>query len=206
MKKFNSSKYWERRYKKQGNSGCGSYSCLAEFKADIINKFIESQNDIIRKIIDYGVGDGNQLQLINTLDKIYIGIDVSPTVIKKCEELFIDDNTKSFMLADKIDDSIKGDLVISCDVIFHLVEDNVYDDYMRNLFNMSNKYVIIYAKDEDIYHKSHVRFRKFSNYINSNLQEWKLLKHIPNKYPQNIIGNNNTTTSPSDFYIYIKNI
>ena len=37
------------------------------FKAEIINNFIE-KNDI-QTIIDYGVGDGNQLKLINTKDK-----------------------------------------------------------------------------------------------------------------------------------------
>jgi hypothetical protein len=30
------------------------------------------------------------------------------------------------------------------------------------------------------------------------------LQHIPNPYPQNIIGRDNTNTSPSDFYIYKK--
>lgn len=54
---------------------------------------------------------------------------------------------------------------------------------MQKLFNMSNKYVIIYAKNEDINHAQHVKFRKFSNYIEQNLPNWNLIKYIPNKYP-----------------------
>ena len=50
----------------------------------------------------------------------------------------------------------------------------------------------------------HVKFRKFTNYINQHLQNWKLIKHIPNKYPQLKIGHNNNNTSPSDFYIFEK--
>ena len=37
QKHFDSKKYWENRYKKGGNSGTGSYSNLAEWKAEIIN-------------------------------------------------------------------------------------------------------------------------------------------------------------------------
>ena len=75
---------------------------------------------------------------------------------------------------------------------------------MKTLFNMSKKFVIIYAKNEDLNHAQHVKFRKFTNYINQYLQEWKLIKHIPNKYPQLKIGQNNNNTSPNDFYIFEK--
>jgi predicted O-methyltransferase YrrM len=196
---FNSKLYWEQRYKNNNNSGCGSYNNLARFKADVINDFIAKNN--IVSIIDYGVGDGNQLKLINTQDKIYTGIDVSPTVINKCRTIFANDTTKTFLLDTEIQ-NIKADLTLSCDVVYHLVEDHVYHEYMNNLFGMSNKYVIIYAKNEDIKHAQHVRFRKFTNYINQHLKDWKLIKHIPNRYPQVVLGRNNDTTSPSDFYIF----
>ena len=40
--------------------------------------------------------------------------------------------------------------------------------------------------------------------IESNLPEWALIKHIPNKFPQLKLGQNNDKTSTSDFYIYKK--
>ena len=83
---FSSSEYWNNRYIKGGNSGSGSYNNLAQFKADIINNFIN--NNKIISIIDYGVGDGNQLKLINTINKKYTGIDISKNIILKCKEEF----------------------------------------------------------------------------------------------------------------------
>jgi len=198
---FDSKLYWGERYKNGGNSGAGSYNNLAIFKAEIINKFIEECN--IQSIIDYGVGDGNQLKLINTENKVYTGIDVSLLVISKCNEIFKDDETKKFIHVNNINSNLLGELVLSCDVIYHLIEDDVYNEYMKNLFFMSKKYVIIYAKNEDINHAQHVKFRKFSTYIDKNLPQWKLIKHIPNKFPQLNLGQNiNNATSPCDFYIY----
>lgn len=199
---FDSKKYWNNRYVKGGNSGAGSYNNLAQFKGDVINNFIEKNE--IKSIVDYGVGDGNQVKLINTEKLIYTGIDVSEFIISKCKEEFKDDKTKTFIHADNIDNELKAELVLSCDVIYHLIEEHVYKEYMENLFSMSKKYVIIYAKNEDINHAIHVKFRKFSNYIESNLPEWQLIKHIPNKFQQLKLGENNDETSPSDFYIYKK--
>lgn len=199
---FDSKKYWNNRYIKGGNSGAGSYNNLAQFKGDVINNFIGKNK--IKSIVDYGVGDGNQLKLINTEKLIYTGIDVSEFIISKCKEEFKDDKTKTFIHTDNIDNKLKAELVLSCDVIYHLIEEHVYKEYMENLFSMSKKYVIIYAKNEDINHSIHVKFRKFSNYIESNLPEWQLIKHIPNKFQQLKLGENNNNTSPSDFYIYKK--
>ena len=179
---FNSKDYWNNRYIKGQTSGSGSYNNLAQFKADVINNFIEKTE--INSVVDYGVGDGNQLKLFNTEKLLYTGIDVSEFIISKCKEEFKDDKTKRFIHTDNIDNELKGELVLSCDVIYHLIEDCVYEEYMKNLFSMSKKYVIIYAKNEDINHVTHVKFRKFSNYIKSNLPEWQLIKHIPNKFPQ----------------------
>lgn len=201
VNKFNSEQYWNSRYTNRGNSGAGSYNELAAFKADVINSFVERHK--IQSIIDYGVGDGNQLRYINTQNKKYIGIDVSAFIISKCKSLFEHDNTKQFIHThDMKNTHLNADLVLSCDVLYHLVEQDVYHDYMNHLFSMSNKYVIIYAKNEDINHTPHVKFRKFSSYIEKYFPGWKMIKHIPNKFPQLIVGQNNDKTSPSEFFIY----
>lgn len=82
---FDSTAFWENRYASGGNSGCGSYNNLAKFKADIINKFLIDKD--IQSVIDYGVGDGNQLKYIDTSNIKYTGLDVSQTVIQICEDL-----------------------------------------------------------------------------------------------------------------------
>jgi 2-polyprenyl-3-methyl-5-hydroxy-6-metoxy-1,4-benzoquinol methylase len=199
---FNSSKYWEERYKNGGNSGQGSYNALAKFKASVINEFIQTNN--IKSIIDYGVGDGNQLALINTSAIIYYGIDISETIIQMCKDKFKNNVTKQFFLVNEFDINTKAELVLSCDVLYHLIEESVYYNYIYELFNRSSKYVIIYAKDANLNHTAHVKFRKFTDYIKTSLKEFRLINHIPNKFPQNSIGHNNSTTSPSDFYMYEK--
>ena len=100
---FDSKYYWDNRYKTGGNSGAGSYNKLSEFKASIINNFIQNNN--ITSIIDHGVGDGNQLKLINTENKTYTGIDVSRTIIDSCIRMFTTDPTKRFIL----DTELKND-------------------------------------------------------------------------------------------------
>ena len=54
-------------------------------------------------------------------------------------------------------------MAISFDVIFHLVEDDVYLDYLDKLEDASNKNLLIYSTDYDRFEKSaHVRHRLYS--------------------------------------------
>lgn len=193
-----SSLYWESRYAQGGNSGDGSYDKLAEFKAEILNDFVSRFK--IRTVIEYGCGDGNQLSYANYPE--YIGFDISPTCIGICKNKFINDKTKKFKLIDEYT-SEKAELVLSLDVIFHLVEDDVYDRYMRQLFDTSLKYVIIYSSntDDNSFNSApHVKHRKFTDWILLNRPNWKIVKFIPNKYP---FKGNTKTGSFCDFYIYV---
>ena len=197
---FNSRKYWEDRYVRGGNSGAGSYNDLAIFKASVINTFVKDH--AVKSIIDYGVGDGNQLTLLDLSGILYTGVDVSQIAVDRCKALFSDDATKQFYNTDHFEAGRTADLVLSCDVLYHLIEDRVFQDYVGELFRRSNNYVIIYARDADLNHAPHVKFRKFTPYIASHHPDFVLHSHIPNKYPQLVIGQQNDTTSPSDFYIY----
>ena len=97
----------------------------------------------------------------------------------------------------------KVDLSISLDVIYHLFEDNVFNLYMQNLFNSSNKYVCIYSSNIDMKWAPHVRHRKFTDWIDKYLSNtWKIKEYIPNKYPFD--PKKIDSTSFADFYIYEK--
>lgn len=196
-KKFSSGRYWEERYKKGGNSGAGSYNNLAEFKAEIINKFVVD-NDI-ETIIEFGCGDGNQLALFDF--KHYIGFDVSDSILNQIREKYKDNKNYSFQkMCDFCEQ--RAELVLSLDVIYHLVEDVVFEQYMNDLFKASKRYVIIYASNKDEIQCAHVKHRKFSDYIENNFNDWEMIKFIPNKYPFD--KNNPDYTSFADFYIYKK--
>lgn len=196
---FDSSKYWEQRYKEGGNSGSGSYNRLAKFKADVLNEFINKYK--ITTLIEFGCGDGNNLSLYE-IDN-YTGIDVSNKAIEICKVKFISDKTKKFLHISKLSFlNSSYQLAISFDVIYHLIEDDVFDSYMKNLFKYANNYVIIYSSNKDERFTSHIKHRNFSKWINKNEPQWKLMEKIDNIYPYDI--NNPTQTTFADFYIYQK--
>ncbi len=191
--------YWESRYSAGGDSGAGSYTIFAEFKAEVINEFVAEHN--VQSVIEFGCGDGNQLTLAKYTT--YSGYDVSSSAISRCRELFKSDSSKSFGVMDEYDGQ-KADLALSLDVLYHLVEDDVFDSYVRTLFEASDRYVIIYASDSNDnrdYEGTHVRCRKFTRWIQDNLPNWKLKVHLPNRYPYR---GDPQKGSFSEFFIYQK--
>lgn len=196
----NSKQYWETRYRKNKNSGAGSYGRLADFKAAFLNDFVDKED--IELVVEYGCGDGNQLSLAHYPE--YIGLDVSPTAVELCQEKFKEDPTKEFYTVSEFQSKdLQADLVLSLDVIYHLVEDKVFESYMTDLFATSTKYVIIYSSNYNDHSDLHVRSRKFTDWIDQHRSEqWTLKTHIKNKYPFNKKDKKNT--SWADFYVYEK--
>lgn len=194
----NSGKYWESRYQQGRDSGAGSYNKLAEFKAEFLNAFF--QKNAIKKVIEYGCGDGNQLALLTP--EQYIGFDVSQTIVDVCRKKFNGDQTKTFMLVSDYTGE-KADLTLSLDVIYHLVEDEVFEAYMNQLFDSSTDYAIVYSSnaEDGTYGLTppHVRHRVFTKWVKENRKDFELLNHIPNKYPFN---GDDSTTSFADFFVY----
>lgn len=192
--------YWEKRYNANNNSGPGSYGRLAKFKAEVLNNFVSKHT--INTVIEYGCGDGNQLTLAKYPK--YIGFDVSNKALEICRELFKDDTTKAFYHTFDVSyNSMKAELTLSLDVIYHLVEDALFETYMKRLFESSQNYVIIYSSNYNERSAPHVRSRKFTNWIDTNVsRDWDLIKVIKNKYP--FKKSNPNQTSMSDFYIYKK--
>lgn len=192
-----SPEYWDLRYKRNGSSGAGSYGRLAEFKAEVINDFVGARG--VRSVIEFGCGDGNQLSLANYKD--YIGVDVSATIIEKCNAKFRGDAAKRFILSDDYDGE-KAELALSLDVIYHLVEDDVFEGYMASLFNSAERYVIVYSSncDRNKHKSAHVRHRRFTAFVEANLPQFELIEAMPNRYPYSIFNRRNT--SFADFFIF----
>lgn len=148
--------YWEMRYRLGGHSGAGSRGTHAEYKAVVLNNFIARHG--IGSVIEFGCGDGYQLAMIQCNE--YTGVDVSPTVIRKCKEQFDGSPSKHFLLLEDYDGG-KADLSMSLDVIFHLVEDRIYHAYLDRLFAAAEQFVVIYSTSVDMpnTHTPHVRHR-----------------------------------------------
>jgi SAM-dependent methyltransferase len=194
--KFVVADYWENRYATGSNSGVGSYGRLSLFKAEIINDFIKKMD--IESVLEFGCGDGHQLSL--AAYPLYTGLDIAPSSIATCVDKFKDDPTKTFLVYEGKRAKTRADCTLSLDVIYHLVEDCIYEEYMSDLFHSATKYVIIYSSNVNWKACEHVMHRKFTDWVDSNCPQWILHQHIPNKYPYNTKDPDNT--SFSDFYIY----
>lgn len=196
--------YWESGYAAGGTSGTGSYGKLAEFKAEVLNSFVREHE--IRSVIEFGCGDGNQLSLATYCS--YVGFDVSPTAIQRCQDRFRHDETKQFFLynpdifEDVPQSKFRAELALSLDVVYHLTEDKIFELSMSHLFSVSEKFVIIYSTDTDVNHRwqePHVKHRHFSEWVKENLSEWELLQRIPNTCSP---AGNDLLGSSADFFIY----
>lgn len=195
QKGFVSRDYWEGRYAKGLDSGAGSYNRLATYKADFLNKFVAE--NAIERVIEFGSGDGAQLELADYPE--YIGIDVSKTAIARTRTKFRSDLKKTFFTPEEYDGK-QADLALSLDVIYHLIEDDVFENYMRSLFNSSTRFVIIYSSNELMKSDSpHVRHRRFSDWVERHTKA-NLVSHERNPYPYSPANPDNT--SFADFFVY----
>jgi SAM-dependent methyltransferase len=195
-----SAPFWESVYHKGGTSGPGSYGRLAEFKAEVLNEFVQAKN--ILSVIEFGCGDGAQLQLANYPQ--YVGVDVATVSVARCSSLFAHDSTKRFYRVDVLPADIgKFDLAISLDVIYHLVENSVFNTYMRRLFDFSRRYVVIYSSNYDALTQApHVRHRKFTTWIAKNVPDWQPAGFVANRFPAD--PKQLDETSFADFHFFAR--
>lgn len=191
-----SADYWEDRYSVGGNSGAGSYGLLAEFKSDVLNRFVTEHE--VGSVIEFGCGDGNQLRLAQYPS--YTGIDISATAIARCKEIFPSDTSKYFIHTLDYRGE-EADLSLSLDVLYHLVEDEVFHIYMTKLFSAARNYVIIFSSNsvDNTQSPPHVRHRFFSNWVEQTEPNWRLVQKIENKHTYK---GDSTKGSFADFYIY----
>jgi len=196
---FYSPDYWEKRYASGGNSGDGSYGRLSTFKADILNEFLKSEN--INSVIELGCGDGHQLSIIDYPS--YTGLDISPSIIEACKNKFKTDTAKAFKVYKpgllERGELKKADLALSLDVLYHLVEKEVFINYLKDLFSFSNKWVIVYSTNYNENEAEHIVHRKFTDEVAQLFPDWRLEKEIKNKYPG--LGEQE---SMADFFLFKK--
>jgi hypothetical protein len=193
-----SAQYWNDRYAFGGNSGAGSYGRLARFKAEVINNFVAQHG--VRSVIEFGSGDGAQLELAQYPH--YTGVDVSAHVVALCREKFARDSTKQFFHTSYLNShKIGADLAMSLDVIYHLVEDEVFDAYMSSLVVAAEKYICIYSSNfTGASPESHVRHRCFTDWLAERAPHWQLISKVPNLYPAD--PRRPSDTSWADFYFF----
>jgi hypothetical protein len=136
-----------------------------------LNDFV--QNNSIQTIIEFGCGDGAQIQPARYPE--YVGVDIARTSVGRCSSAFAGDSGKRFYRADALPKDIDSfDFPLSLDVIYHLVESSVFYKYMRRLFSNLRHYGVIDSKLERV---------------------------LANRFPFD--PNDSDETSHSDFYFFV---
>ena len=168
----------------------------------MINAFVARNK--VDSVVEFGCGDGNQLGLTDY--PVYTGLDVSEAAVSLCRERFKGDAAKAFQTYDpekqpEFPEASQACLGLSLDVIYHLVEDDIFERYMEHLLSASERYVVIYSSNmERPSTTPHVRHRKFTKWMAKKHLEWELQEFIPNRYPFDSARPHDT--SFADFYIY----
>lgn len=191
-----SQRYWKERYRLGGNSGAGSMRIAAHYKAGVLNDFVSRQ--AVGDVIEFGCGDGHQLDLATY--PAYLGVDISRDAIRLCNDRFTGDASKRFVVLDQYRQE-QADLALSLDVVYHLVEDDVYDEYMTRLFSSARRFVIIYSSDEPVSSRTlpHVRHRSVSTDVASRFQSFARMRELEDGLPKPVEFNRGI---PTRFLIY----
>lgn len=180
---------------------------LAQFKANVINEFNEKID--VSTYIEIGCGDGSQIERYEIGE--YVGLEVSQAALDSCIEKHGEDPGKSFFLYHPkyfVDHHrvFQCDVSMSLDIIYHLVEDELFERHMTHLFQCASQYVIIYSSnmkhqeyEESESCASHVKHRKFTEWIDEHAKEWELYEKVENEFPLSKYPEKGTW---SDFYIY----
>jgi len=196
-----SSEFWDRLYHRGGTSGTGSRGRLAEFKAEVVNDVIRRHR--ISTVVELGCGDGQQLARIAYPG--YIGLDTSSRAVELCSQRFASDASKRFELYRPFhDDSVLpgAELVVSLDVVYHLLEDQVYERYMADLFAAAARLVLVYSSDcAEPSRWDEVRHRPFTGWVARHQPHWRLTERIPQRFPY-VEGD--PDTSWCDFFVFAR--
>ena len=186
-KTFKTKDYWEARYGRGGTSGEGSYGNSSIHKANIINRLIKQYQ--IKTINDLGHGDGNNINLLRGMDN-YFGYDVSKTARSICTLKFKEQPSYTFL--QRVSQFKKRDMAMSLDVLYHLVEDKLYHNYLNRLFSLG-QYVLIYSTNKDSIGNPHCKSREFTTHIEKTYKDFNLIETIDGY------------SSEIKFYLYRKN-
>ncbi|MBY8987034.1 MAG: class I SAM-dependent methyltransferase [Candidatus Lokiarchaeota archaeon] len=151
--------YWDERYKTRG-SGAGSCGQILDFKFQEIRGMPN-----VRSILDVGFGDLNTILRVTSFFSTasYLGLDISTTALQKAKAKKLDDRF-NFKLIENSIFSHPSDLVLCLDVLYHITQDEDYENMLRSLKQSWKKHLFLTVyKDECVNQPvaSHMKIRKF---------------------------------------------
>jgi SAM-dependent methyltransferase len=145
--------YWDARYRAGGTSGAGSQGEEAAHKAELVQGVISERG--VRSMLDLGCGDGVVAAAIFVAS--YVGYDPAPAALTACRKLM---PWRRFTPTAPVGE--RFDIVLSMDVIFHLVEDAAFKGYMHLLFGCDfSDVVLVYGTNHHQRGAHHVLHRRW---------------------------------------------
>jgi hypothetical protein len=130
--------YWDKRYASGGTSGCGSIGKLRDIKWCWIKKFVAPVTDII----DVGCGDLSFWEG-RAIPDGYVGIDGSGIIIEKNKRQHPNNIFYQAQSSEPL--GLSASVVFCFDMLFHIMDDDIYWKTIHNLCSMSNEYIFIYT-------------------------------------------------------------
>ncbi|PZT52817.1 class I SAM-dependent methyltransferase [Paenibacillus silvae] len=177
--------YWERTYRKGETSGRGSYGVLAEFKAEVVNALIQREG--IRRVIEFGCGDGNQLKYMDYGE--YLGMDVASASVEHCASMYSDDPSKSFMVYRPglwvNRGFLQADLTVCLDVLYHITDETDFRQTLHDVLQASTRWVVLYTRlrEQEEPGVRTIQDRNLFHYL-FDYPEFKVHEIIRQRYPQ----------------------
>lgn len=179
-KRFNAVEYWNRRYREGGNSGAGSMDEAAREKADFVNEIIHEFRP--QTIIDWGCGDGEVLRRLDIKCRYY-GVEVSPYMVLELSKRFSRDFYRFGSPKKARNLRWRGELSMSLDVMFHLVNPIDYRGYLSSLFGTSDRLVLIKSPDKTRNGMNrHVLYRRWTPDVTRLFPSWTLIRNVDDWY------------------------
>lgn len=164
--------FWEERYKRGGTSGKGSVGGYRKWKWKVIKQFVNIKD---KTVLDVGCGDLSFLK--GQKFRGYLGIDISPTIIKRNRKkrpdlsFAVEDVTNPNMEVYSLvsnDVSLIFDVVLCMDLLFHIMKEGDFKNLLRNLNRWTGEYLFVvnWCKNPLPYlHDNYQYFRDLSLYL-----------------------------------------
>ncbi|MEX2620151.1 MAG: class I SAM-dependent methyltransferase [Egibacteraceae bacterium] len=148
--------YWEERYRKGGFSGAGSRGAEAREKIALVNEVAGINR--VETLLDLGCGDGHVAAGLSV--SRYTGYDPAPAAVALARE----ERPSGDFITQLPPEGTRFDLVLSMDVMFHLVKDADYQAYLAALFGYGDL-VLVYGTDKHLEGHHHVLHREWTKDI-----------------------------------------
>lgn len=130
--------FWNRRYLEGGTSGPGSVGILREWKWKTIGKYASAIDDVV----DVGCGDRRFWEGRSCAR--YTGLDLSAVLIQGLRQ----ENPELRLIcspAESFQTGVAGRVVICLDVLFHVLDDDAFQDILVNLTKYSSEWIFVYT-------------------------------------------------------------